>query len=257
MFSGSSGHSLAVHHGMPFTSRDQNSGNQGGHNCAIKFKGAWWYKRCHRSNLNGLYLRGNHSSFADGMNWFHWKGHHYSLTRIAMKIIPVDFWTVMLIAQKWNSTNLTKKYLNTWFCRIGQLTVNNNNNHNSKTNLIYIAAYIKSSSSMACIIMAIMPPIFRKSRKSNGISWSLLMWIVERRTNQLTSVENDAWANFIIATLANLTTPFSNSHNKLAIYVNRKSNVDLSQTAFQLRGVTQSHRRSICGKLGASLGPSS
>ena len=188
--------------------------------------------------------------------WWSELGHQYSLKRIAMKIIPVDFWTVMLIAQKWNSTNLTKKYLNTWFCRIGQVTVNNNN-HNSKTNLIYIAAYIKSSLSMACIIMAIMPPIFRKSRKSNGISWSLLMWIVERRTNQLTSVENDAWANFIIATLANLTTPFSNSHNKLAIYVNRKSNVDLSQTAFQLRGVTQSHRRSICGKLGASLGPSS
>ena len=42
-----------------------------------------------------------------------------------------------------------------------------------------------------------------KSHKTNGISWSLLMWIVERRTNQLTSRgKNDNQANFII-TLAN------------------------------------------------------
>ena len=109
MFSGSSGHSLAVHHGMPFTTRDQNSGNQGGHNCAIKFKGSWWYKRCHRSNLNGLYLRGNHFTSANGVNWKDWKGYKYSLKRTEMKIRPVDFWTVTFMAQQWNSTNLTKK----------------------------------------------------------------------------------------------------------------------------------------------------
>ena len=42
-----------------------------------------------------------------------------------------------------------------------------------------------------------------KSHKTNGISWSLLMWIVERRTDQLTSRENDNQENFIIITLAN------------------------------------------------------
>ncbi|CAH3042455.1 unnamed protein product [Pocillopora meandrina] len=87
-YSGNSGDSIAFHRGMPFTTRDQDSDNHGDLNCAIKFKGA---KRCHRSNLNGLYLRGNHSSHADGVNWFHWKGYNYSLKRTEMKIRPVDF----------------------------------------------------------------------------------------------------------------------------------------------------------------------
>ena len=93
IFSGNSGDSLAVHRGMPFTTRDQDNDNDnhGGLNCAIEFKGAWWYKNCHRSNLNGLYLRGSHSSFADGVNWEDWKGHYYSLKRTEMKIRPVDF----------------------------------------------------------------------------------------------------------------------------------------------------------------------
>ena len=109
ILSGNSGDSLAVHRDMPFTTRDQDNDIWRDHNCAIKFKGAWWYKRCHQSNLNGLYLRGNHSSFADGVNWKDWKGHHYSLKRTEMKMRPVDFWTVMFVAQQWYSFNLTKK----------------------------------------------------------------------------------------------------------------------------------------------------
>ena len=108
ILSGNSGDSLAVHHGNPFTTRDQDN-DIFETNCAIKFKGAWWYTKCHQSNLNGLYLRGNHSSFADGVNWKHWKGQHYSLKRTEMKVRPVDFWTIMFKAQQWHSTNLAKK----------------------------------------------------------------------------------------------------------------------------------------------------
>ena len=90
VFSGNSGDSLAFHRGMPFTTKDQDSDSEGG-NCAITFKGAWWYKDCHHSNLNGLYLRGNHSAEADGVNWIHWKGYYYSLMRTEMKIRPGDF----------------------------------------------------------------------------------------------------------------------------------------------------------------------
>ena len=109
VLTGNSGGSLAPHRGMPFTTKDQDNDNRGGHNCAITFKGAWWYDSCHYSNLNGLYLRGHHPSYADGVNWFHWMGSRYSLKRTEMKIRPVDFWTVMFMAQQWYSTNLTKK----------------------------------------------------------------------------------------------------------------------------------------------------
>ena len=88
ILSGNSGDSLAVHRGMPFTTRDQDNDNKGGHNCAIMYKGAWWYRSCHSSNLNGLYLQ---SSFADGVNWEDWKGYSYSLKRTEMKIRPADF----------------------------------------------------------------------------------------------------------------------------------------------------------------------
>ena len=108
VFSGNSSDSLADHRGMPFTTKDQDNDNVKD-NCANTFKGAWWYKGCHKSNLNGLYLRGQHSSFANGVNWFHWKGHNYSLKRTEMKIRPADFWTVMFMAQQWYSTTSTKK----------------------------------------------------------------------------------------------------------------------------------------------------
>ena len=57
-------------------------------NCASVCKGAWWYTSCHISNLNGLYLRGDHSPYANGMSWTPWKGPYYSLKKSAMKIRP-------------------------------------------------------------------------------------------------------------------------------------------------------------------------
>lgn len=60
-------------------------------NCAVEFKGAWWYEACHSSNLNGRYLRGKHESPADGVNWGGFRGHHYSLkfTEMKMRLRPL------------------------------------------------------------------------------------------------------------------------------------------------------------------------
>jgi ficolin len=54
--------------------------------CAVRFSGAWWYTACHNSNLNGLYLKGKHESFGDGVSWFHFRGYQYSLKDTELKI---------------------------------------------------------------------------------------------------------------------------------------------------------------------------
>ena len=70
---------------MEFSTNDQD--NDGYYfKCSRSYKGAWWYKSCHQSKLNGLYLNGSHLSYADGVNWLSFRGHRYSLKRTKMKV---------------------------------------------------------------------------------------------------------------------------------------------------------------------------
>ena len=91
-YSGDAGNSMASHNGMNFTTLDEDNDNYAGgsyphkDNCAIAFKGAWWYSSCHGSNLNGQYLSGHHTSYTDGINWYRWKGYRYSLKTTEMKL---------------------------------------------------------------------------------------------------------------------------------------------------------------------------
>ena len=70
---------------MQFSTKDQDS-DLHPRSCAQRYKGAWWYKNCHASNLNGFYLNGQHASHADGVNWGALRGHYYSLKRTEMKV---------------------------------------------------------------------------------------------------------------------------------------------------------------------------
>ena len=69
-------------------STNNNDNDKNAASCAQEYKGAWWYNSCHRSNLNGLYLKGQHASHADGVNWKAFRGQKYSLKRTEMKVKP-------------------------------------------------------------------------------------------------------------------------------------------------------------------------
>ena len=84
-YSGDAGDSMAYHSGKNFTTKDQDNDIYSGA-CAIQFKGGWWYGACHHSNLNGHYLSGTHTSYADGVEWYHWTGYKYSLKTSEMKL---------------------------------------------------------------------------------------------------------------------------------------------------------------------------
>lgn len=90
-YTGDAKDSLGGHNGHRFSTKDRDHDTNPGGSCAKSYSGAWWYTKCHGSNLNGLYLVGKHDSYANGVNWQAWKGYHYSLKTVTMKIRPTEW----------------------------------------------------------------------------------------------------------------------------------------------------------------------
>ena len=89
-YPGTAGDSFSYHRGASFSTKDRDN-DVVPHQCAVTFKGGWWYTRCRDANLNGIYRNGSHETRADGINWFHWKGDYYSAMRTEMKIRPAEY----------------------------------------------------------------------------------------------------------------------------------------------------------------------
>ncbi|CAH1777537.1 unnamed protein product [Owenia fusiformis] len=69
-YSGTAGDSMAYHNGKQFSTYDQDNN---GNDCANTYKGAWWYRGCHRANLFGQYTNGeNCPNYATCMTWRYW-----------------------------------------------------------------------------------------------------------------------------------------------------------------------------------------
>ena len=85
-YSGTAGDSLAYHNNMAFSTKDRDN-DKGSRHCAVVYTGAWWYKSCHNSNLNGQYL-GNKVD-GKGARWHHYKG-GLSLKFTEMKLRPTN-----------------------------------------------------------------------------------------------------------------------------------------------------------------------
>ncbi|XP_061475532.1 tenascin-X isoform X18 [Rhineura floridana] len=86
-YSGTAGDALTYHSGSVFSARDRDP-NRLIIPCAVSYRGAWWYRNCHYTNLNGLY--GN-SRDHQGVSWFNWKGFEFSIPFTEMKLRPRGF----------------------------------------------------------------------------------------------------------------------------------------------------------------------
>ncbi|XP_053387297.1 uncharacterized protein LOC123543147 [Mercenaria mercenaria] len=84
-YSGNAGDSLKYHNGMAFTTFDNDNDKWSYGNCAIRWHGAWWYKSCYYSNLNGQYFNDPGKIDGKGITWHHWKNKKYCLKSVEMK----------------------------------------------------------------------------------------------------------------------------------------------------------------------------
>ena len=84
-YSGTAEDSLTSSSGMKFSTKDDDN-DVYNHHCAVLYSGAWWYRHCTYSNLNGLY---SYSTVYDNNKyavWYHWKNRWVSIKFSEMKI---------------------------------------------------------------------------------------------------------------------------------------------------------------------------
>ena len=81
-YSGTAGDSLDYNNLRKFSTKDDDN-DEYSCNCAVQRIGAWWYRQCSYSNLNGKYGDDRH---AKGVYWVGFRGWEYSLPFTEMKV---------------------------------------------------------------------------------------------------------------------------------------------------------------------------
>ena len=90
-YHGSAGDNLSYANGASFTTIDKDNDSHSGVNCAVSYKGAWWYTACHSSNLNGYnYGTSDTTPYASGIVWRAFTTYYHSLKTDVMAIRPKD-----------------------------------------------------------------------------------------------------------------------------------------------------------------------
>ncbi|XP_062606269.1 ryncolin-4-like isoform X2 [Saccostrea cucullata] len=83
-YSGTAGDSLGDHNGGLFSTKDRDN-DSWGKSCAVVYKGAWWFKSCLSSDLNGPYHRSAVSTWGSVV-WYKFGNAHLSLKNARMMI---------------------------------------------------------------------------------------------------------------------------------------------------------------------------
>ncbi|XP_035663824.1 deleted in malignant brain tumors 1 protein-like isoform X2 [Branchiostoma floridae] len=90
-YSGTAGDSMAYHNRQKFSTVDRDNDDwSSGHCSLLRGPAGWWFGSCSQSLLNGRYLGncGDSCPSSQGVVWYHWRGYHYSLKSVSMKIRP-------------------------------------------------------------------------------------------------------------------------------------------------------------------------
>lgn len=85
-YSGEVEDALSYHRGMNFSTIDKDNDSSSGR-CAVKYSGAWWYKKCHTSNLNGPYIKNSTESCPKGMCWSSETGQRFRMLKKSKMLI--------------------------------------------------------------------------------------------------------------------------------------------------------------------------
>ena len=79
-YSGNANDSLAYHNGRRFSAEGRDNDNWP-YTCTLHRYGAWWYKNCHRANLNGGYFH----TTSKGILWRDWKEESLKFTEMKFR----------------------------------------------------------------------------------------------------------------------------------------------------------------------------